>query len=70
VCDIWRSYWAQRLLWEMGASVLFVSGTVDQVRNAHDYVKDFRDEMQVGGRGCGASRAAGPGGCQLGGRMG
>ncbi len=48
MCDIWRSYWAQRLLWEMDASVMFVSGTVDQVRNAHDYVKDFRDEMQVG----------------------
>jgi hypothetical protein len=51
VCDIWRSYWAQRLLWEMGSSVMFVSGTVDQVRNAHDYVKDFQDEMQVRGRG-------------------
>ena len=58
MCDIWRSYWAQRLLWEMGASVMFVSGTVDQVRNAHDYVKDFRDEMQVGSPGPGQGAAS------------
>lgn len=31
VTDIWRSFWAQRLLWETDGSVVFVSGTVDQV---------------------------------------
>jgi len=47
VVDIWRSYWAQRLLWEVGASLYFASGTVDQVRNPHDFVVDFRDELQM-----------------------
>lgn len=47
VCDIWRGYWAQRLLWEIGGSVVFTGGTVEQVRNPHIYEVDFKDEFQV-----------------------
>lgn len=31
VSNIWRSYFAQRLLWEVHGHVLFVASTVDQV---------------------------------------
>ncbi|KAI9233604.1 MAG: hypothetical protein BYD32DRAFT_465177 [Podila humilis] len=47
VCDIWRGYWVQRLLWDVNGSVLFTKPTVDQIRNAHDYLADFKDEQQL-----------------------
>jgi len=47
VCDIWRSYWAQPLLWHMQAHVSFASATVEQIRNSHDYMHDFMDELQM-----------------------
>jgi len=47
VCDIWRSYWAQRLLWEIGGEVAFLPASVDQVRSAHDYLGDFLEEVQI-----------------------
>lgn len=43
--DIWRSFVAQRLAWEMGWSVLFHQPTVWQVRNEHDLMRDFADEV-------------------------
>lgn len=43
--DIWRSFVAQRILWECDASLLFHNATVWQERNAHDLLKDFRDEI-------------------------
>ena len=47
VCDIWRSYFAQRLLWALGASVCFMGPTVRQDRNPHDLYDDFFDEMEI-----------------------
>eukprot|EP00240_Pyramimonas_obovata_P001512 CAMPEP_0118934862 /NCGR_PEP_ID=MMETSP1169-20130426/14324_1 /TAXON_ID=36882 /ORGANISM="Pyramimonas obovata, Strain CCMP722" /LENGTH=495 /DNA_ID=CAMNT_0006877811 /DNA_START=38 /DNA_END=1525 /DNA_ORIENTATION=- len=47
VCDIWRSYWAQRLLWEIGGEVAFLPASVDQVRSPHDYLGDFLEEVQM-----------------------
>lgn len=47
MCDIWRGYWVQRLLWDVNGSVLFTKPTVDQIRNAHDYLADFKDEQQL-----------------------
>lgn len=32
VSDIWRGYWAQRLLWEVGAHVAFGPPSLKQVR--------------------------------------
>jgi len=43
--DIWRSFIAQRICWENGWAVLFHDATVLQERNAHDLMKDFRDEL-------------------------
>jgi hypothetical protein len=44
--DIWRSFIAQRCLWEIGAGVAFHSpAEVYQERNPHDLMKDFEDEI-------------------------
>jgi hypothetical protein len=44
--DIWRSFVAQRCLWEMGYGVVFHSpAEVTQERNPHDLMKDFEDEI-------------------------
>lgn len=45
--DILRGYIAQRLLWEEGHHLGFMEATVFQERNAHDYMKDFADEIDV-----------------------
>ncbi|CAF4062170.1 unnamed protein product, partial [Rotaria sp. Silwood1] len=33
VCDIWRGFWVQRLLWDIGGQLVFGTSTVQQVRN-------------------------------------
>lgn len=43
--DIWRSFVAQRCLWEMDGGVLFHSATVWQERNEHSLLRDFEDEI-------------------------
>jgi hypothetical protein len=43
--DIWRSFVAQRCLWETGSGVVFHPAEVVQDRNAHDLMRDFRDEV-------------------------
>jgi len=43
--DIWRSFVAQRIAWTCGWPVLFHQSTVRQVRNDHNLMKDFRDEI-------------------------
>ncbi|MEW5802901.1 MAG: STELLO glycosyltransferase family protein [bacterium] len=43
--DIWRSFIAQRCLWEIGHGVAFHAPEVDQDRNGHDLMRDFRDEV-------------------------
>lgn len=47
VTDIWRGYWAQRLLWETGSVVAFYPPSVVQYRNAHGYVADLEDEFAL-----------------------
>ncbi|KFH71703.1 hypothetical protein MVEG_01998 [Podila verticillata NRRL 6337] len=47
VCDIWRGYWVQRLLWDVNGSLAFTKPTVEQIRNAHNYLEDFKDEIQL-----------------------
>ena len=44
--DIWRSFIAQRCLWEIGQGVTFHSPSeVYQDRNEHDLMKDFEQEI-------------------------
>ncbi len=46
MCDIWRSFVAQRCLWAMGEGVCFHSSEVCQERNPHDLMEDFRQELE------------------------
>jgi len=43
--DIWRSFIAQRCLWEMGCGVVFHPPEVVQERNKHNLMRDFADEI-------------------------
>lgn len=45
MCDIWKSFVAQRCLWELDMGIVFHSPEVYQDRNVHDIMRDFRDEI-------------------------
>ena len=45
MCDIWKSFVAQRCLWALGFGVTFHAPEVFQERNAHDLMRDFGDEV-------------------------
>lgn len=45
MCDIWKSFVAQRCLWAMGKSVAFCSADAVQDRNVHSLMRDFADEI-------------------------
>lgn len=47
VCDIWRSYIVQRLLWDLDLRLCFISPTAVQERNQHDFFRDFYDEQDL-----------------------
>jgi hypothetical protein len=43
--DIWRSFVAQQALWIFGDHIAFLPSTVKQVRNQHNLMRDFEDEI-------------------------
>lgn len=43
--DIWRSFIAQRCLWELGHGLVFHAAEVVQDRNEHDLMRDFTQEI-------------------------
>jgi hypothetical protein len=45
MCDIWKSFVAQRCLWAMGNSVAFCAADAVQDRNVHSLMRDFADEI-------------------------
>ncbi|XP_022102192.1 probable glycosyltransferase STELLO2 [Acanthaster planci] len=47
VSDIWRSYFTQRLMWDIGKRLAFHSPFVVQKRNPHNYMADFDSEMDL-----------------------
>jgi hypothetical protein len=47
VCDIWRAYYTQRLLWGVGGQLAFVAPYVYQLRNSHSYLDDYVSEAQI-----------------------
>ncbi|EOD23456.1 hypothetical protein EMIHUDRAFT_199815 [Emiliania huxleyi CCMP1516] len=47
VTDIWRAYFAQRLLWDVGLRLAFSPPWVVQFRNAHNYLADFNSEVPL-----------------------
>ena len=47
VCDIWRGYITQRLLWDIDGNLSFLSPQVVQERNEHNLAADFADEIDL-----------------------
>eukprot|EP00391_Amoebophrya_sp_Ameob2_P009436 CAMPEP_0178994714 /NCGR_PEP_ID=MMETSP0795-20121207/7422_1 /TAXON_ID=88552 /ORGANISM="Amoebophrya sp., Strain Ameob2" /LENGTH=432 /DNA_ID=CAMNT_0020686935 /DNA_START=880 /DNA_END=2179 /DNA_ORIENTATION=- len=47
VSDIWRSYIAQKLLWDIDEHVAFMPAHVIHDRVFHDYLKDFQSESDL-----------------------
>ena len=47
VSDIWRSYIAQRLLWDVGMQIAFTAPTVTQQRGEHDSLRDMDAEQDL-----------------------
>ena len=47
VCDIWRGYWAQRLLWEIGGFVEFSGANALRVRNAYSAPWDELERIKM-----------------------
>jgi len=47
VSDIWRAYFAQRLLWDVGQRLAFTPPRVTQVRNVHDALADMQAERDL-----------------------
>ncbi|MBD3377156.1 DUF288 domain-containing protein [candidate division KSB1 bacterium] len=45
MCDIWKSFVAQRCLWEVDAGITFHAPEVVQERNVHNLMHDFRNEI-------------------------
>lgn len=45
MCDIWKSFIAQRCLWAMNLGVVFHAPEVNQDRNEHDLQTDFNQEV-------------------------
>lgn len=45
MCDIWKSFVAQRCLWAIEAGVVYHPPEAIQDRNFHDLLKDFEDEI-------------------------
>ena len=43
--------WLQRLLWEVEGSLAFGEPTVDQFRNPHTLMRDFKDEIDLYNKG-------------------
>ncbi len=43
--DIWRSFIAQRCLWELGRGLVFHAPEVIQERNVHNLMHDFQQEV-------------------------
>lgn len=47
VCDIWRGYFMQRLLWDLNLALCFTAPSAIQERNVHDIYKDFLGEQEL-----------------------
>jgi hypothetical protein len=47
VSDIWRSYFSQPLMWNIGRRLAFMAPMVNQYRNAHNYLRDFQAENDL-----------------------
>lgn len=56
VTDIWRAYFTQRLLWDIGYRIGFSTPWVTQYRNAHNYLADVPAECKAPTQGTRVSK--------------
>lgn len=49
-CDVWRGYWAQRLLWDIGGQLLFQSGIAYQHQTSNKGQGNLVDGMELDAR--------------------
>lgn len=47
VLDIWRAYWAQRLMWLVGQRLMYIPPSAFQFRSPHDFMDDYDKEKQL-----------------------
>ena len=47
VVDIWRGFWAQRLMWEIGSFLAIFPPNAVQFRNPHSFLSDFIEEKHL-----------------------
>jgi hypothetical protein len=47
LCDIWRSYWSQRLMWLINGTLSYYGPNAYQLRNIHSYLNDFDQEKDM-----------------------
>ena len=47
LADIWRSYWAQRLMWLLGQTISFNGPNAYQLSKSHSYLKHFELEQAM-----------------------
>lgn len=45
MCDIWKSFVAQRCIWELETGIVYHASEVWQERNLHNLMRDFEDEV-------------------------
>ena len=47
LADIWRSYWAQRLMWLLDDTITFNVPNAHRLISSHSFLKDFKDEQAM-----------------------
>ncbi|EDO48521.1 predicted protein [Nematostella vectensis] len=47
VTDVWRSYWAQRLIWQVGRSLVFHPPNSHRSQLPHDNLRTLREEQML-----------------------
>ncbi len=47
VADIWRSFWVQRLLWDIGGHLIFTPSTVKRYERVKKTIKDMKNEQML-----------------------
>jgi hypothetical protein len=45
VADIWRSFWVQRLLWDIGGHLIFTPNTLKRYERVRKTIKDMKNEQ-------------------------
>ena len=47
VADIWRSFWVQRLLWDIGGHLVFTSSTLQRHKRVNNTIEEMKNEQML-----------------------